>query len=141
MEPVTPAKLEAVALFFGHGIYWVCGHKSFILTSGMKTANAAFLRKFASVLVHSNQDWVQSKLTKAPSLPTHLLLRHAPRQTLSAVRNAADTALAPSGWQRLAWDFAEDSVVATHADHGRLLVDGLSDGIRNMVGLVADIAH
>jgi len=66
---------------------------------------------------------------------------HEPKRTLSAVRTAVDIALAPSGWYALEWDFAEDTIVAHHADFGRLPVDTLSDGIRNMIGLVADIAH
>ncbi|MGH9762137.1 MAG: AAA family ATPase [Blastocatellia bacterium] len=66
---------------------------------------------------------------------------HDARRTLSVVRGATDIALAPSGWNRLEWDFAEDALVAHHISQGRLLVDTLSDGIRNMIGLVADIAH
>jgi len=60
---------------------------------------------------------------------------------LSAVCNAVDIALSPSGWHGLTWDFAEDTIVANHPKHGRLPVDILSDGIRNIIGLVADIAH
>ena len=49
--------------------------------------------------------------------------------------------LAPSGWRNLSWDFAEDQIVANHPEHGTLPVDRLSDGIRNMIGMVGDIAH
>lgn len=66
---------------------------------------------------------------------------HEPHRMLTAVRHAVDIALAPSGWRGLEWDFAEDTIVAHHADLGRLPVDTLSDGIRNMIGLVADVAH
>lgn len=66
---------------------------------------------------------------------------HEPRRTLTAVGQAVDIALTPSGWHGLEWDFAEDTIVAHHDEFGRLPVDTLSDGIRNMIGLVADIAH
>ena len=66
---------------------------------------------------------------------------HVARQMLTAVGQAVDIALAPSGWHGLEWDFAEECIVAHHQDLGRLPVDSLSDGIRNMIGLVADIAH
>lgn len=66
---------------------------------------------------------------------------HAPREKLEAVTGAVNALLAPSGWRNLAWDFAEDRIVATHAEHGTLPVDFLSDGIRNMIGMVGDIAH
>lgn len=66
---------------------------------------------------------------------------HDPLTTLASVQHAVDIALKPSGWRALEWDFAEDTIVAFHPAHGRLPVDVLSDGIRNMIGLVADIAH
>ncbi len=66
---------------------------------------------------------------------------HAPQLILSAVSKAVDIALLPSGWHSLEWDFAEDVAVANHSAFGRLPVDFLSDGIRNAIGLVADIAY
>lgn len=66
---------------------------------------------------------------------------HTPKEKLEAVTNAVNALLAPSGWQNLSWDFAEDQIVATHGEHGTLPVDHLSDGIRNMIGMVGDIAH
>jgi predicted ATP-binding protein involved in virulence len=66
---------------------------------------------------------------------------HRPGERLQAVRAAVGQVLAPSGWQEIEWDFAEDALVASHAHHGRLPVRMLSDGIRNMIGLVGDIAH
>lgn len=67
--------------------------------------------------------------------------RHEAQRYLDVVVNAADLALAPSGWGKLAWDFAEDTITAQHPQHGRLPVDVLSDGIRAVIGLIADIAH
>lgn len=66
---------------------------------------------------------------------------HAPKEKLDAVASAVNALLAPTGWHNLSWDFAEDQIVATHPEHGTLPVDHLSDGIRNMIGMVGDIAH
>ncbi len=66
---------------------------------------------------------------------------HKPIERLQAVSVPVSQVLAPSGWRQLEWDFAEDTLVASHPDHGRLPVRLLSDGIRNMIGLVGDIAH
>lgn len=77
----------------------------------------------------------QSELTSRRPSP------HKPQERLEAVRGAVGRLLAPSGWGDLEWDFAEDTLVASHANHGRLAVRLLSDGIRNMIGLVGDIAH
>src|SRR5512133_2268754 len=60
---------------------------------------------------------------------------------LEAARNATDTVLSPSRWSRLDWDFMAADVVASHPEQGKLRVSYLSDGIRNLIGLVADLAH
>ncbi len=67
--------------------------------------------------------------------------QHSPQRVLSAVVQAVDIVLQPSGWGRLAWDFAEDEPTAEHHLHGRMQIRRLSDGIRTMIGLVADAAH
>jgi len=69
------------------------------------------------------------------------LSNHTPKEKLESVIHAVNALLAPSGWQNLSWDFADEQIVATHAVHGTLPVDHLSDGIRNMIGMVGDIAH
>ena len=88
------------------------------------------------------QDWferfsrvAQQEKTDGKSSP------HAPREKLEAVTSAVNALLEPSGWQNLSWDFADNQIVATHPEHGTLPVDHLSDGIRNMIGMVGDIAH
>jgi predicted ATP-binding protein involved in virulence len=60
---------------------------------------------------------------------------------LSAVSYAVDQALAPTGWNNLKYRHAAGGIVASHPQHGELMVDQLSDGLRNMIGMVADIAY
>lgn len=59
---------------------------------------------------------------------------------IDSVKGAVDACLAPSGWEGLEYSFKLDTLVAHHPQHGELPVELLSDGIRNMIGMVADIA-
>lgn len=60
---------------------------------------------------------------------------------IDAIRNAVDECLGISGWHNLRWSFTHQSVVMEHVRHGVLEVGQLSDGVRNMIALVADIAY
>jgi predicted ATP-binding protein involved in virulence len=60
---------------------------------------------------------------------------------LAAVKEATRVALAPTGWCDLDWDFEKKSLVVGHPDYGRLPLAALSDGVRNMIALIADIAR
>jgi len=59
---------------------------------------------------------------------------------IDAVAGAVNTCLAPSGWHDITFSFTQDTLVAHHPQHGELAVELLSDGIRNMIGMVADMA-
>lgn len=66
---------------------------------------------------------------------------HKAGEKLKALTQAVNLVLRPTGWSDLKWDSVEKRPVATHPEHGVLPVDFLSDGLRNMIGLVSDIAH
>ena len=59
---------------------------------------------------------------------------------LEAVRRAINVCLKPSGWGDLDFSIELQEIVARHPQQGELPVAMLSDGIRNMLTLVADIA-
>jgi predicted ATP-binding protein involved in virulence len=75
----------------------------------------------------------------------------SPASLLAAVRDATRTVLAPTGWREIDCrlpprnesgnDVGRAHLVVEHPTHGRLHLSQLSDGVRNMVALVADIAH
>jgi predicted ATP-binding protein involved in virulence len=60
---------------------------------------------------------------------------------LTAVRDATRVVIEPTGWSTLDWDFEQNLLVVEHQDKRKLPLSLLSDGIRNMVALVADIAR
>jgi len=84
--------------------------------------------------------WYENKMSEArdPRFSTALSKNLA---LLAAVQNAIRLVLEPTGWSDLDWDFERQSVVVRHPEHGRLPLSALSDGVRNMIALVADIAR
>jgi predicted ATP-binding protein involved in virulence len=65
-----------------------------------------------------------------------------PEKLLAAVREATRIVLEPTGWCVLDWDFENRLLVVENTvDRSRLPLSALSDGIRNMIALVADIAY
>ena|GEM_PF-4194543 len=60
---------------------------------------------------------------------------------LKALRNAVDQVLSPSQWSSIRYSAQQQQIIATHKQQGDIPVSSLSDGIRNMIGLVADIAY
>lgn len=91
---------------------------------------------------HQFEAWFEAMVREAQNeLQANVPSRHQPARLLAAVRRAIDIVLAPSGWCSLDWDFIAGEVIARHPEHGTLPVDLLSDGIQNLVALVADLAH
>lgn len=64
-----------------------------------------------------------------------------PENLLAAVRTAARVVLEPTGWHSIDWDQDDTLLRAEHPVHGWLPLSALSDGVRNMIALVADVAH
>jgi predicted ATP-binding protein involved in virulence len=58
---------------------------------------------------------------------------------IEAIRTAVRTVLEPTGWQELNWGGA--GIVVKHQDGRELPLSALSDGVQNMIALVADLAH
>ena len=59
---------------------------------------------------------------------------------IASVKDAVSACLISAGWKEIEYSFKLDTLVAHHDLHGELPVELLSDGIRNMIGMVADIA-
>ncbi len=60
---------------------------------------------------------------------------------LNAISEAINTVLEPSGWSNVRYGASSKQIIATHSEYGDMPISLLSDGVRNMVGLVADIAY
>lgn len=70
---------------------------------------------------------------------------------IAAVQEAVRVALEPTGWTCIAWEFprigidgrleSAGFVVVEHPTRGRFPLSLLSDGVKNMIALVADLAY
>lgn len=63
------------------------------------------------------------------------------KNQLAIVNNAVSVALTHVGWKNLRWDFIRNDLSLEHSEYGSLCFSQLSDGIRNILNLVADIVH
>lgn len=96
-------------------------------------------------------EWYRSQFgTSGKGLASAYPRDEKPWQLVAAVENAVRTVLAPTGWQRLLWagptGMEEEFVglgrlTVEHAEHGGIPLSMLSDGVRNMVALVGQLAY
>lgn len=71
---------------------------------------------------------------------TGLRSGHQAEQRIKAVSTVITKVLSPTGWCDLRWDFVDQEPIAYHADGSILPVRLLSDGVRNMLAMAADMA-
>jgi predicted ATP-binding protein involved in virulence len=59
---------------------------------------------------------------------------------LRAIQKAVDFVLREEGWSEFRYDFDYEELTMSHHQHGPLPVSQMSDGVRSVVSLVADLA-
>lgn len=73
---------------------------------------------------------------------THGSPRHAMlNNQRNIVDNAVSSALRHVQWSNLKWDFIKNDLTLEHPETGTLCFSQLSDGIQNVLNMVADLAH
>ncbi|MBE0469900.1 MAG: AAA family ATPase [Methyloprofundus sp.] len=71
-----------------------------------------------------------------------LALEHTPYYNLiRVIQRAIDVVLKPVAWHTLEFSQVHEESLIMHSDQGEFKVAQLSDGIKNILGLVADIAY
>ncbi|MEG3133939.1 AAA family ATPase [Rouxiella sp. T17] len=60
---------------------------------------------------------------------------------IESIRKAVDIILESTGWKNVRYSAIHQAVVVTHSEYGDHPVSSLSDGLRNTIGMVADIAY
>lgn len=143
-EPVAP--VFPIIAYYGTGRLWAT--TKIVKEKAEKQAPNARFRGYADCLNPASHykfflEWFERHSRQEMALLAYGLSsqEQASVGSLDSIKSAVDIALSPSGWQKLSWDFKENCAVAYHPEKGTLPVETLSDGIRNMIGLVADIAH
>ena len=66
---------------------------------------------------------------------------HRPAERLAAIDSVVTPVLRDTGWGHLHWDAVGKEVVASHKSLGRLPVSWLSDGIKSVLAMAADLTH
>jgi predicted ATP-binding protein involved in virulence len=62
-------------------------------------------------------------------------------RSIESIKEATTICLKVNGWSNLRYDFEFQELTADHPKFGTIPVSRLSDGVRNMIGMVADIAY
>lgn len=147
-ESVQPFLFDAAVLpliaFYGTGRLWseqrqteyrrssvtnveerVAGYAdSLTSSSSFKGISAWFEHRFRQIASPSYRESLQANLAM-----------------IQGVKTATDTVLAPTGWSNLRWDDEFRTLTAEHETRGELPLSLLSDGVRTMLALVADVAR
>jgi predicted ATP-binding protein involved in virulence len=139
--PVLP-----VVAFYGTGRLWsehrLTSIKKAPPPSTMARVTGYFDGLSSSSSFRTFADWYEATAGAAKSPAGRAFGQdERPERLLAAVRQATRLMLEPTGWRDLDWDFEQRMLVAEHPQHGRLPLSVLSDGVRNMIALVADLAH
>ena len=151
----TPLTLPSVA-FYGTGRLWD-EHR---LTEAKKWRAPARPVRFSAYLdclspsssFKTFATWYEETSNSLRSSTSRVLgPEERPERLLAAVRKAVEVVLEPTGWTRIDWEFPSVDkderpqdrgyLVVEHDSNGRLPLSWMSDGVRNMVALVGDLAH
>ena len=84
--------------------------------------------------------WFEHRFKQTAS-PAHRESLQANLAMIEGVKSATDTVLRPTGWASLRWDDELHTLTAQHETRGELPLSMLSDGVRTMLALVADVAR
>lgn len=104
---------------------------------------ASSYKHFAVWFSRVHQSYFQAQIRNLEKrLPPDADVSYGLIAPFKAVRQAVDAILKPhTGWGDLEYSAEYEELVLNHDQHGTLKVSQLSDGIRNMLALVGDIAY
>ena len=123
MEKLTQSKLQVTSRSIGY---------SNCLDSG--SSYKTFAEWFRYWNISASEHCYEATKKSQPYSPSEF------DNYIESVSNAVNTCLTLSGWKEITYSASLQELVAHHDEHGELSVSILSDGIRNMIGIVADIA-
>jgi predicted ATP-binding protein involved in virulence len=102
---------------------------------------AGYAECLSSSLSESAGRWYETKWneTRDPRFSAELTNN---LRLLGAVRQAIDEIIGPpTGWRNFEWDAEQKTLVVENSSQGRLPLRALSDGVRGMLAVIADIAR
>jgi predicted ATP-binding protein involved in virulence len=129
-----------VIAYYGTGRLWKA-HKN-ILRKQVLTQNRSL--GYEDCLSPSSsfvqvQQWMdRASRARSQELERKEIEHWGPR--LQGIQKAVDSVLEEEGWTQFAYSYDYEELSMFHPDHGRLAVSQMSDGVRGVVSLVADLA-
>ena len=104
---------------------------------------ASSYKHFAVWFSRVHQSYLQAQIRNfEKGLPVDADVPYGLIAPFRAVQKTVDTMLkAHTGWHGLQYSAEHEELVLNHSSHGQLKVSQLSDGIRNMLAMVGDIAY
>lgn len=140
-----PPALPLIA-FYGTGRLWAEHRKTRKKDEKAKNLSEQFGAYLDCLTPASNffqfETWFEHvNLQGVQELQMGLSSNYKANELIEVIRTAVDFVLAPTEWKNIHWNFIEGCVVAEHPMQGILSVRLLSDGIQNLIALVADLAH
>ncbi|OGB29608.1 MAG: hypothetical protein A3F78_00345 [Burkholderiales bacterium RIFCSPLOWO2_12_FULL_61_40] len=104
---------------------------------------ASSYKHFAVWFSRIHQSYFQAQIRNIEKrLPRYADVPYGLIAPFKAVQQAVNSILKPhTGWHTLEYSAEHEELVLNHDQHGELKVSQLSDGIRNMLALVGDIAY
>lgn len=153
-EQKTPDDLPMLG-YYGTGRLWsqkklTAAHETSVSEAQSRTFAyrdcldpSSSYKHFAQWFTRIHQSYLQAQIRNfEKQLPFDADVPYGLIAPFKAVQQAVDTMLNPhTGWHGLEYSAEHEELVLNHETHGRLKVSQLSDGIRNMLALVGDIAY
>lgn len=145
MKGISSLKMEDVDIvaYYGTGRLWSV-HKD---SKNRKTINASRSVAFEDCLSSSSnykqmQDWVKNAamaVLQQQQMPD-AYKGYSVKDQLSGIAYAVEAILKPQGWSQFHFSVIHQELAMLHEEQGILPVSMLSDGVRAMISLVADLA-
>lgn len=152
----SPLLTLPMVAFYGTGRLW-SEHRLTQAKAGRSLANSPRSAAYVDALSSSSSfksfaAWYEDISLSINQHAPSLYGRYSnPVRQLAAVRAAVREVLTPTEWTEIDWVFRQTPlgsstsepgyVSVEHPDRGRLPLGLLSDGVRNMAAMVADLAH
>lgn len=145
MSGISNLKEEDVSIvaYYGTGRLWSV-HKD---NKNRKTISASRSVAFEDCLSSSSnykqmQDWVKNAamaVLQQQQMPD-AYKGYSVKDQLAGIANAVEEILKPQGWSQFHFSVIHQELAMLHEEQGILPVSMLSDGVRAMISLVADLA-
>lgn len=102
---------------------------------------ASSYRQFEEWFIKAYKKVLESQIQRLQQGATFLDVDPQLKVPVKVVQDAVDEVLKPVGWKHLQFSQRDEALVLSHCNYGVMKADQLSDGIKNILAMIADIAY